>query len=93
MAAAKDAQQNTPAWQDRVVAWYEREFPLPERHGPGPQPMLRGIAEGVVALDPQHRITLVNEVARQLLARRERVPRSRNAPLVPVASAATSWSP
>ncbi len=29
--------------------------------------MLRGIAEGVVALDPQHRITLVNEVARQLL--------------------------
>jgi two-component system, CitB family, sensor kinase len=29
--------------------------------------MLHGIAEGVVALDPQHRITLVNEVARQLL--------------------------
>ena len=29
--------------------------------------MLRGIAEGVVALDPQHRITLVNEVARHLL--------------------------
>jgi two-component system CitB family sensor kinase len=29
--------------------------------------MLRGIAEGVIALDPQHRITLVNEVARQLL--------------------------
>ena len=27
--------------------------------------MLRGIAEGVIALDPQHRITLVNEVARQ----------------------------
>ena len=26
--------------------------------------MLRGIAEGVIALDPQHRITLVNEVAR-----------------------------
>ncbi len=29
--------------------------------------MLRGIAEGVIALDPQHRITLVNEVARTLL--------------------------
>ena len=29
--------------------------------------MLRGIAEGVIALDPQHRITLVNEVARRLL--------------------------
>ncbi len=26
--------------------------------------MLHGIAEGVIALDPQHRITLVNEVAR-----------------------------
>ncbi|WP_332112378.1 ATP-binding protein [Streptomyces gossypiisoli] len=30
--------------------------------------MLYGIAEGVVALDPQHRLTLVNEVARRLLA-------------------------
>ncbi|MGL4744602.1 MAG: sensor histidine kinase, partial [Dermatophilaceae bacterium] len=29
--------------------------------------LLRGIAEGVVALDPQHRVTLVNEVARRLL--------------------------
>ena len=29
--------------------------------------MLHGIAEGVIALDPQHRITLFNEVARQLL--------------------------
>jgi sensor histidine kinase regulating citrate/malate metabolism len=29
--------------------------------------MLRGIAEGVIALDTQQRITLVNEVARQLL--------------------------
>ena len=29
--------------------------------------MLHGIAEGVIALDPQHRITLVNEVARTLL--------------------------
>lgn len=29
--------------------------------------MLRGIAEGVIALDPQGQITLVNDVARQLL--------------------------
>ncbi|MFD8202125.1 ATP-binding protein [Streptomyces sp. NPDC059701] len=29
--------------------------------------MLYGIAEGVVALDPQHRITLVNEMGRRLL--------------------------
>jgi sensor histidine kinase regulating citrate/malate metabolism len=29
--------------------------------------MLRGIAEGILALDPQHRITIVNDVARQLL--------------------------
>lgn len=29
MAQAKDAQQSTPAWQDTVVAWYEREFTLP----------------------------------------------------------------
>ena len=29
--------------------------------------MLYGIAEGVIALDPQHRITLVNDVARRLL--------------------------
>ncbi|HEX8271660.1 MAG TPA: glycoside hydrolase family 2 TIM barrel-domain containing protein [Longimicrobiaceae bacterium] len=30
MAAARDAQQHTPAWQDSVVAWYEREFTVPE---------------------------------------------------------------
>jgi sensor histidine kinase regulating citrate/malate metabolism len=29
--------------------------------------MLHGIAEGVVALDPQHRVTLVNDVGRRLL--------------------------
>lgn len=29
MAAAKD-QQAAPTWQDKVIAWYEREFPLPE---------------------------------------------------------------
>lgn len=30
MVEARDAQQHTPAWQDRVVAWYEREFSVPE---------------------------------------------------------------
>ncbi|KOV74661.1 ATPase [Streptomyces sp. AS58] len=30
--------------------------------------LLYGIAEGVVALDPQHRLTLVNEMGRRLLA-------------------------
>lgn len=31
MAAAKDLQQQSaPAWQDSVVAWYEREFTIPE---------------------------------------------------------------
>ncbi len=33
MSSAKDAQQLTPPWQDSVVAWYEREFMLPERNG------------------------------------------------------------
>lgn len=30
MAEAKDAQQQAPSWQDTVVAWYEREFTVPE---------------------------------------------------------------
>src|SRR3954471_15180167 len=30
MAKAKD-QQFPSAWQDKIVAWYEREFPLPRR--------------------------------------------------------------
>ncbi len=30
MAAARNTQQQTPAWQDTVVAWYEREFSVPE---------------------------------------------------------------
>jgi two-component system CitB family sensor kinase len=34
--------------------------------------LLYGIAEGVVALDPQHRVTLVNDVARRLLDLPER---------------------
>ena len=46
MEEAREAKEQQPAapaaaWQDKVVAWYEREFPLPERHGPGPQPMLQ----------------------------------------------------
>lgn len=30
MADAKEQQQHTPAWMDKVVAWYEREFTMPE---------------------------------------------------------------
>lgn len=33
MAEAKEQQQATPAWQDKVVVWYERELTLPERNG------------------------------------------------------------
>jgi beta-galactosidase/beta-glucuronidase len=31
LSEAREQQQHTPAWQDRVVVWYEREFVLPER--------------------------------------------------------------
>src|SRR5690349_6069716 len=31
MAAAQDTQQHTPPWQDTVIAWYEREFVVPDR--------------------------------------------------------------
>ncbi|HEX8722103.1 MAG TPA: glycoside hydrolase family 2 TIM barrel-domain containing protein [Pyrinomonadaceae bacterium] len=42
MAEAKEEQQQRPVpWQDRVVAWYERQFPLPERRGAGPRPILQ----------------------------------------------------
>jgi beta-galactosidase/beta-glucuronidase len=30
LAEAKDLQQQSPPWQDTVVAWYEREFAVPE---------------------------------------------------------------
>lgn len=30
LAAAKDAQKQTPSWQDEIIAWYEREFTIPE---------------------------------------------------------------
>jgi len=30
MAAARDAHQHSDGWQDEVVAWYEREFTIPE---------------------------------------------------------------
>lgn len=33
LALIKEQQQHTPAWQDTVVAWYERDFELPERRG------------------------------------------------------------
>ncbi|HEX8500571.1 MAG TPA: hypothetical protein VF659_08275, partial [Pyrinomonadaceae bacterium] len=41
MAEAKEQQQSSPGWQDKVVAWYEREVPLPERRGAGPCRMLQ----------------------------------------------------
>ena len=31
LSDAREQQQHTPAWQDRVVVWYERAFALPER--------------------------------------------------------------
>ena len=39
MANAKD--QSTKTWQDKVVAWYEREFPLPEYTNGAPHNMIQ----------------------------------------------------
>ncbi|HEV3470705.1 MAG TPA: glycoside hydrolase family 2 TIM barrel-domain containing protein [Pyrinomonadaceae bacterium] len=36
MAEAKGAQQQSPGWQDSVVAWYEREFTVPEHWSASP---------------------------------------------------------
>lgn len=38
MAAARGLQQSSrsPLWQDKVIAWYEREFDRPERTASGP---------------------------------------------------------
>jgi beta-galactosidase/beta-glucuronidase len=33
MASAKEQKQEAPRWQDKVIAWYEREFDLPSRDG------------------------------------------------------------
>jgi hypothetical protein len=33
MAEAKEQQQHTPLWQDKVIVWYEREFTLPQGQG------------------------------------------------------------
>ncbi|HVF90416.1 MAG TPA: glycoside hydrolase family 2 TIM barrel-domain containing protein [Blastocatellia bacterium] len=41
MSEAKELQQHTPAWQDKVIAWYERDFTLPEPRGQSPQTMLQ----------------------------------------------------
>lgn len=45
MAEAREAKeqqpQSTPAWHDKVVAWYEREIALPEREGSDHRPMLQ----------------------------------------------------
>ena len=40
MKAGKE-QDDIPAWQDKVVVWYEREFPLPDRSALSPQNMLQ----------------------------------------------------
>jgi hypothetical protein len=31
MASAREQKQEAPRWQDKVIAWYEREFDLPSR--------------------------------------------------------------
>jgi beta-galactosidase/beta-glucuronidase len=41
MIEARDQQHDTPAWQDKVIAWYEREFSLPERRGMSPHTMFQ----------------------------------------------------
>ncbi|MFN2452829.1 MAG: glycoside hydrolase family 2 protein [Pyrinomonadaceae bacterium] len=41
MMEARDAQQQTPAWQDSVVAWYEREFTVPENWCQAPDCLLQ----------------------------------------------------
>ncbi|CAN5897429.1 glycoside hydrolase family 2 TIM barrel-domain containing protein [soil metagenome] len=41
MAAAKETQQQTPAWHGSVVAWYEREFTVPELWCPPPECLLQ----------------------------------------------------
>ncbi len=30
LVSAREAQRHTPAWQDSVIAWYEREFSIPD---------------------------------------------------------------
>ena len=37
MVEARDAQRHTPPWQDAVVAWYEREFSVPDNWCPSPE--------------------------------------------------------
>lgn len=41
MAEAKEQQQHTPAWQDEVIVWYEREFDLPDRQPISPPSMFQ----------------------------------------------------
>ena len=41
MAGAKEQQHHTSAWQDKIIAWYEREFTLPERRGIMPHSMFQ----------------------------------------------------
>ena len=37
MAEGKQAQQQTPPWQDTVIAWYERDFSIPDQWCTAPE--------------------------------------------------------
>lgn len=39
MAEAKE--QSEKAWRDKIIAWYEREFPLPQQNGLSPYSMIQ----------------------------------------------------
>ena len=53
IAAAK-GQQTTNAWQDKVVAWYEREFPLPVRvNGNGSEHAMLQLTFGACGYETQ----------------------------------------
>jgi hypothetical protein len=53
IAAAK-GQQAVEAWQDKVVAWYEREFPLPVRvNGSSPQHSMLQLTFGACGYETQ----------------------------------------
>jgi len=41
MDEAREERHQTPPWQDKVVAWYERDFPLPDRRGAPPPTTLQ----------------------------------------------------
>ena len=41
MAQAKEQQQEGPRWKDKIIAWYEREFTLPDRASLPPRTMFQ----------------------------------------------------